>query len=134
MTELPLKGDGERFTMDEYCESLGIPNDSSYFIDTSEYYKLQDDYNAAKFDQGKPRYSLIDSGFLLELAKVMTMGAEKYSDDSWKTVPNAKERYKDALLRHIYAEEKVDEESGLSHLAHAAANLQFLFYLEDMDD
>lgn len=91
-------------------------------------------YNEAKFDQGKPRYSLIEPGFLLELAKVMTIGAEKYSKDSWKTVPDAKQRYRDALLRHVYAEERVDKESGLSHLAHAAANIMFLFYLEGKDE
>lgn len=97
-------------------------------------YIKEDDYNAAKFDQGKPRYSLIEDSFLLELARVMTMGAEKYSEDSWKTVPNGKQRYKDALLRHIYAEEKIDKESGLSHMAHVAANAMFLYYLEGNDD
>jgi hypothetical protein len=44
-------------------------------------------------------------------------------------------RYKDALLRHIYAYlsgEQQDQETSLSHLAHAACNLMFLQYFDNL--
>lgn len=85
-----------------------------------------------KYDSGKPRFSLIDPKFMLEFAQVMTMGAEKYGADNWKTIENAIPRYKDALHRHLNAFEQGkmdDEESGLSHLAHVAANAMFLYWL-----
>lgn len=84
-----------------------------------------------KYDSGKPRFSLIDPKFMLEFAQVMTMGAEKYGADNWKTIENAIPRYKDALHRHMNAFEQGkmdDEESGLSHLAHIAANAMFLHW------
>lgn len=85
-----------------------------------------------KYDSGKPQFSLIDPKFMLEFAQVMTMGAEKYGTDNWKTIENAIPRYKDALHRHMNAFEQGkmdDEESGLSHLAHVAANAMFLHWL-----
>lgn len=80
-----------------------------------------------KYDQGKPRASLVLGGFhraLLEVSKVGTFGANKYSDNGWKAVPNAHQRYSDAMLRHWLAEatEDIDSESGLSHAAHLAWN------------
>ena len=56
----------------------------------------------------------------------------KYGADNWKTIENAIPRYKDALHRHMNAFEQGkmdDEESGLSHLAHVAANAMFLHWL-----
>lgn len=89
-----------------------------------------------KFDGGKPRMALLTSGMpqgLLEIGKVLTFGAEKYAADSWKTVANGEERYASALVRHLLAfqsGEKVDPETGLSHLAHLACNALFLLELE----
>lgn len=82
-----------------------------------------------KFDQGKPMYSLMPPTALAEIVDVLTYGAEKYSSDNWKHVPDFNRRYTDALFRHIEAwrsgEEK-DSESGHRHLAHAACCLIFL--------
>lgn len=79
-----------------------------------------------KDDQDKPMFSLIPQEALLELAKVMTFGAKKYAPDNWRYVENAEQRYIDAAQRHINAHlrgEKVDSESGFSHLSHAVASL-----------
>ena len=86
----------------------------------------------SKFDFGKPLFSLIEPKFALELAKVLTMGAEKYGPEDWKTTDNAHRRYLDALHRHLNAFERGemdDPESGQSHLAHVAANAMFLHWL-----
>ena len=81
-----------------------------------------------KDDSGKNRVSLVIGGFalaILEVSKVGTFGANKYTDNGWQTVPNGIARYEDALLRHFMAYkdgEFFDPESKLPHLAHCAWN------------
>ena len=86
-----------------------------------------------KFDQGKPRFDLVDDDFEEALALVLTMGAAKYGSNNWQKVDHLQDRYYSALRRHLKAYrsgEKVDSESGLSHLAHVACNTMFLFWDE----
>ena len=86
----------------------------------------------AKLDSGKVRPALVIQGFrkaLLAISEVGTFGAAKYTDDGWKSVPDGRKRYEDALYRHLLAE-GVDEQSGLPHLAHAAWNLLAMMELE----
>lgn len=85
-----------------------------------------------KADGGKLMMSLIEPQFIKGTAKVLTLGAEKYEVDNWKKCEDRK-RYEDALLRHIYdylQGNKRDNESGVSHLYHAACNLMFLDFLD----
>ena len=88
-----------------------------------------------KFDNGKPRYDLMESGFanaLLEVSKITTFGAEKYAPNNWMLVEEALERYADAQGRHRNARqrgEETDPESGLPHLAHEAWNTLALLEL-----
>lgn len=93
----------------------------------------------AKDDNGKVRLGLVLDGFdraLTEVGRVGTFGANKYTDNGWKEVPNAVARYKDALYRHLLAADTTDPESGLPHMAHAAWNtlaiLQFMMEDEAM--
>ena len=80
----------------------------------------------AKLDAGKLRPWLVLKGFshaIEAVVKVGTDGAVKYSDDGWKSVPGAADRYMDA--RHLMAlrqGEGVDRLSGSPHLAHIAWN------------
>lgn len=84
----------------------------------------------AKKDTGKPRLALVPPALIEAVGAVRTFGTAKYNNDSenWRTVEAF--RYKDALMRHICAylrdPQAVDQESGLSHLAHAACNIAFL--------
>ena len=88
----------------------------------------------AKFDDGKIRFSLLTRSLatpLKRVAEVLEYGARKYQPNSWQHVPNAKERYEDALDRHLNSwksGEVVDPESGLPHLAHIATNALFLLW------
>lgn len=88
-----------------------------------------------KFDAGKPRWSLLMGGMpgaLTGVAEVLTFGAKKYAAHSWKTVPDNRERYRDALYRHLNALESgelVDPESGLPHWDHICCNALFLSQL-----
>lgn len=81
----------------------------------------------AKLDAGKPRLGLVLGAFanaLVEVGKVGTYGAQKYTDNGWLDVPKGKARYTDALLRHVLAEtnETHDPDTHLLHAAHAAWN------------
>ena len=82
----------------------------------------------AKLDHGKNRLGLVVNGFALaltEVGKVGTYGAQKYTADGWKSVPNGRERYTDAMYRHLLKEatgEAVDGDTGIAHAAHAAWN------------
>ena len=82
----------------------------------------------AKLDAGKTRMELVLSGFphaLLEVGKIATYGAKKYSDGGWKHVEDAHARYTGAMIRHLLAHssgETNDPESGLPHLGHVAWN------------
>jgi len=81
----------------------------------------------AKLDAGKVRLGLVLGAFsnaLVEVGKVGTYGAQKYTDNGWLDVPKGKARYTDALLRHIFTEanESHDPDTNLHHAAHAAWN------------
>ena len=81
-----------------------------------------------KHDTNKPRMDLLPFDALVEVAKVMAVGAEKYGDDNWRLVEPAT-RYEAALLRHYAAyksNEVNDPETGLPHLAHMATNALFI--------
>lgn len=81
-----------------------------------------------KFDAGKPEYGLIPPVALLEIAKILTFGAQKYSANNWQKV-KPKIRYFNAAMRHAWSwmmGERYDPESGMHHLAHAAISLMFL--------
>ena len=63
----------------------------------------------------------------------MEFGAAKYGADNWQHVPNARQRYFDAAMRHLLAwwdGERLDAESGLPHLAHAGCCILFLLWAD----
>jgi len=87
-----------------------------------------------KDDNGKPQWHLLPFKSVEKIVEVLTFGAMKYSANNWCGVPDAKNRYFSAMLRHITAwqkGEKNDDESGMSHLAHAGCCLLFLMELTD---
>lgn len=90
-----------------------------------------------KYDNQKPMFDLIDPYFLEDLAKVMTAGAQKYDRENWRLGLEVN-RVLASLERHLIEIKKgvdIDSESGVSHLAHIAANAMFLhFYLRTRPD
>ena len=87
-----------------------------------------------KFDTTKDRWDLLPIKATELEIKVLTHGAKKYAPENWRYVPDAKNRYYAALLRHIIAWRKgeiLDPESKLPHLAHAKCCLSFLLELEN---
>ena len=86
-----------------------------------------------KFDGNKLEYGLLPPLALRAVVEILTIGAQKYERDNWKHVPDAKRRYFDAGMRHLWDSkcgEKYDEETNKHHLAHAICNLMFLLEKE----
>ena len=116
-------GSATRTLKDGLCSSCAI----TYATDTGL---------GLKFDKGKLRYSLIPPTATHAIAEVLTFGAEKYAPNSWQHVPNAHERYLDALMRHLEAYragELIDPESLLPHMSHLLCNAAFLSYFDSKD-
>jgi hypothetical protein len=95
---------------------------------------------ATKYDAGKPRMELLPAVALEEIAKALDFGSKKYTDWNW-TKGFKWSRLLGSCLRHLTSYlrgEDKDPESGLSHLAHAGANIVFLLWHErfrqDLDD
>jgi hypothetical protein len=101
-----------------------------------EYYVDGKD-KGRKDDSGKLQWSLIPFSALEGTVRVLQEGAKKYTVDNWKHVPDGINRYRNALMRHMFAYlggEEADKETGESHLDHAMCNLLFLRWLEDRKD
>lgn len=80
----------------------------------------------------KLRWELLPLTLIKRVVEVFHFGARKYSPNTWQNLDNGYDRYKAAMLRHIVCfeeGERLDPESGLHHLAHAAWNsLAMLYY------
>jgi len=86
-----------------------------------------------KYDKGKLRWDLLPIDQVEKIVEILTYGAAKYADNNWQNVEGGIERYYAALLRHLVAwrkGEKIDPESGMEHLSHAACNIVFLMWLD----
>jgi hypothetical protein len=87
------------------------------------------DEKASKFDSGKNYLAAIPVQGLIATGTVFTYGKEKYGLFNYKKGHKSTQLIS-ALMRHVWegymSGEDNDKESGLSHLAHAAANLLML--------
>jgi len=97
--------------------------------------------SGTKLDNGKPIIGLVPPRAIIEVAKVMTYGAKKYDAFNWckglkyLRLYSAAQRH---LLSWVCGVDK-DEETGISHLAHACCNLMMIIDFEktgrtDLDD
>jgi hypothetical protein len=81
-------------------------------------------------DEAKLRWSLMPFEQLKPIIDVLEFGCKKYDVDNWKK-GMAHSRNFNSLMRHLTAwwgGEDTDEETGLSHLAHAGCRILFLLY------
>lgn len=82
----------------------------------------------SKLDADKPLPALVLGDFANALAAVTavgTFGAQKYTRSGWLTVPDGRQRYDEARMRHWllrFRGEEYDKDSGLLHAAHEAWN------------
>lgn len=106
----------------------GLEDRPVYAHLASEYEKSERASNVGmKFDEGKAPMDLLDYSALEQIAQVLAFGARKYEAHNWRKGISVS-RNLAAALRHIMkytAGEKIDPESGLSHLAHAGCCVMF---------
>jgi hypothetical protein len=89
-----------------------------------------------KDDNGKLRWDLLPLDVVEMLVEIYEFGANKYAENSWRTIENGYKRCRAALFRHLTAYDKgerVDPESGKSHLAHAAWNALSMVYFAERE-
>lgn len=81
-----------------------------------------------KFDENKLRFDLVPPEALQEIISVLNYGATKYAARNWENGIKYGRIFA-ALMRHMWtwwSGEEKDQESGLSHLAHAGCCIFFL--------
>ena len=105
-------------------------------VDEDKYVTdLSKNIQCAKADKGKLPISLVPMTIIKDIAAIRKYGEEKYhAPNNWVLVD--KQRYVDAMWRHLIAYqegEEYDKESGLPHLWHAACNMAFILEMESPD-
>ncbi|MDH7796455.1 MULTISPECIES: dATP/dGTP diphosphohydrolase domain-containing protein [unclassified Beijerinckia] len=91
--------------------------------------------NALRYNNGKPRMSLVPSSLNRYVAFALTYGEQKYSAENWRKGFKWKSMI-DSLERHLtdFKEGKdYDEESGLPMLSVIGCNIAFLIEHFDAD-
>lgn len=128
-TKKIIFGDMDDFTPDDIQELFDT------IFGPLDVDKKDKDDQEAKADAGKAQLSLVPQAIIYDIARIREYGNAKYPEggkDNWKSV--SKERYVDAMLRHISAyisdPDGVDKESGFPHLWHAACNMAFILEME----
>lgn len=71
-----------------------------------------------------PAFLMVSSALLI-VSEVGTYGANKYTTNGWKDVPDGRNRYFDALWRHLLkvSSESRDKDTQMLHMAHAVWNM-----------
>lgn len=100
---------------------------------------MMDQIKGAKYDEGKPRPSLVPVEGIEAIMHVREFGKAKYQDaEDWRKVP--REKWLEALLRHVLHiwdnPLAIDDESGLPALWHVITNAAFLCaaYRDDLSN
>jgi hypothetical protein len=105
-------------------------------LSIEEFMELTTERSGVKDDREKAMMSIVFRDFaraLEAVGDVGTYGVRKYAAHGWETVPDRERRYADAMIRHMLAHlrgEQQDPESGLDHLAHMAWNALCVLELE----
>ena len=83
-----------------------------------------------RYNEGKPRWGLVDYKSLVPMIQVLEYGCEKYSPDNWKQGLDLREIL-ESMQRHLAAlmdGEEIDSESKISHMGHIQCNALFYNY------
>ena len=89
-----------------------------------------------RFNDGKPKWSLVHYGSLVLMIRVLEFGAKKYSAENWKKGLDLKEIL-ESMQRHLAAMmdgEEIDNESGIDHMGHIMCNAMFYNYHKKKQD
>lgn len=145
----PIDWSGYRVSQNAYEPTVRLSPLQEQQIQAAKQKLLEDlkkSDSAIKYDAGKADWSLMPWEAVEEINKVLEFGAQKYNEkdkkgpNSWnwaKGTGLGRLRVLNAVFRHLFAYargEKLDPESGLSHLNHAACGLLFMIYYNKYPD
>lgn len=86
-----------------------------------------------RYNENKPKWSLVHYESLVPMIRVLEFGAEKYAPENWKKGLDLKEIL-ESMQRHLAAimdGKEFDSESGISHMGHIQCNAMFYNYHKD---
>lgn len=127
---------------DQFAEPSSI---ETIFVtpDNLTGYSTRMNKEGVKFDNDKARIELVPPEMIFATAEILTFGAKKYADRNWERGMSWG-RVFGALMRHLwawwggqgpttrnFALGDLDDETGFSHLWHAACCVSFLVAYEE---
>lgn len=86
-------------------------------------------------NEGKPKWSLVHYNSLVPMIRVLEWGAKEYGVGNWQKGLDKKEIL-ESMQRHLASlmdGEELDEQTGLSHMAHIQCNAMFYNYMKQQD-
>jgi hypothetical protein len=89
-----------------------------------------------RFNEGKPRWSLVHFNSMLPMVRVLEFGAQKYDDHNWKKGLVPKEIL-ESMMRHtadLMDGITHDKETGLPHIGHIQCNAMFYSYFTETEE
>ena len=89
---------------------------------------------ALRYNEGKPKWSLVHYDSLIPMIRVLEFGAEKYEKENWKKELDLKEIL-ESMQRHLAKlmdGEEFDSESGISHMGHIQCNAMFYNFHKEL--
>ena len=126
-----IKDNIEEITIEDMEKLFVVKDITSEIADSGINLSVGWKEKSNKDIQGKLRWSLMPLESLEEVMKVIDFGANKYAPNTWQN--NTIQECYDALFRHLkewkVKDIPIDEESGLNHMAHVAANALMILYL-----
>ena len=91
---------------------------------------------ALRYNAGKLKWSLIDFKSLEPMIEVLEFGAQKYSANNWKKGLLTSEIC-ESMIRHLVeymSGNKIDSESGKSHIGHILCNAMLLSHMDGKNE
>jgi len=89
-----------------------------------------------RYNEGKPKWSLVHYDSLIPMIRVLEFGAKKYAPFNWQKGLDLKEIL-ESMQRHLAKlmdNEEIDTESGISHMGHIQANAMFYNYHKNKEN
>ena len=86
---------------------------------------------ALRFNNGKPKWSLVHYDSLVPMIRVLEFGEEKYGAFNWQKPGLKPKEVLESLQRHLASlmdGEDFDKESGMHHIGHIMANALMYSY------
>jgi len=97
---------------------------------------VEHNQKALRYNQGKPKWSMVHFKSLEPMVKVLMYGADKYARDNWKKGLDRQEIL-DSMQRHLAAlidGQEIDPESQEHHIGHLMCNCMFYSYFNVGDE